>query len=898
MMANDRPKILALCQDAKMTDALAVAFGSKDAVGMLLVGIYDTGDLARLELLLSAEGGPALATQIVIDGIQRNNHENLITELAYRALTIHDSKLPLTNTQARALLERVPSAERPMQAADAASVLRWITHFHKREALSFARDHLAAAGITEPDQLDTAACRLLGASDQPEDHDALLDYAGRHAAAGQYASHSTIVSHLTTITDADVAQLIPQLGHYVPNNTAPGTGIVQHLERLTMDQVRACGASIPTPLTDQWFTAHFLPRLFPTHAAAFATTIDEAWWPDGALNWLLSPQAPWNEHEPVLLSQLLRSVHRRRDPARVREAHQLILGQTLAAPNNNRVRSAMPRLGARTLLVEALRGNLPPNSQELREALQHLSSDVRLDEYRAARWKQTDRAQRMAQVIAAVALAEVLQVTDELSALMLRARTAFLTEITPHLDDDLAKKLATIFQNDEQALRALVGGSAAARVVLALWEETHRLPYFRALSDTEHAPQRLDLIPTLVRDYSGHVTAAERRELLTELEVAEPRYKLLVNIIGDWGQHPSPDEATLQVALSLAAEHLQAAENPDPLVPAAEPLSRNAPLELRTAVYEAVSGARPTPALVSLLAERRRGEPPNTTGEKAVSSAIDAVAAKLVEMADSEDPRAAVQAVNLLEQLKPETALPFARRLAQSAPNAEDRITAIRILAAQGDGDTEPEILRKIAEGDEAHPDPKVRAEAVRAIRHFEIGDLEAAHELLGELSGQDPDIWTGPDHDPRLLYGSWGDALREGLDRVAKAESDENWRDAIDQLDEVAKVLLYRALEVAGPSEPSISKLVAKAQSRDLNSYGSVVGAQQLHNIWSWTKHFDALHEKRAAHIIQQGSTTPPPKRERRDFDAARVVFRDGAGPCLDLILRHTPHLEGRRGM
>lgn len=428
--------------------------------------------------------------------------------------------------------------------------------------------------------------------------------------------------------------------------------------------------------------------------------------------------------------------------------------------------------------------------------------------------------------------------------------------------------------------------------MLGRWEETRDLAYFRALTNTEYAEQRLVPITDVVRDYGSDINATDRRELLSTLEVSDTRYKVLIAIITDWGQHPGPDAATLEVALELASDHLRHGADPEPLVEAAGPLSLTAPLAVRKALYASLVAAPPTPAVVSLLDERRSGE--TRTGKPAVTSAIDAIIEKLTTLAGSDDPHEAVQGLKMLDQLQPEAGLPFARHLAETATGATDRIIAIRILGQHGDRSKDPSLLRSIFEGEDAHPDPKVRTEATHAIRRLEIGDLDAAHERLGLLAAKDPAAWMDEAHNPILLYGSWGDALQEGLDRIAQAETAENWRDAIDQLDEVAKVLLYRALEVAGPSEPSIASQVQRAQARDPN-YGAVVGSQQLHQVWHWTRFFNALHAMRTAHITQPGSTTPPPKREPTDFEAAKVMFRDGTGPCCDPIATQTPQPEGQ---
>ena len=871
---------------------MTAAFRSGDLIGMLMVSIFDTGALLRVELLLEADGGRALATEIVLIGIERNDGDDAITKLAYEALAAHSSDLPLASPQADILLKRLQTDEDALENADAAAVFRWIAHHHRDQALALARAHVAEITVGDPDELDIAASRFLGASYEPDDHSALLDYAGRCAEAGHFGPHSTILGHLTTVTDDDVARLLPQLGQYVPSNAAPGPGLVQLLGLLTIDQIRILGAEIPTSLTDQWFTGHLLPHLFEARADELVGTLHEDWWPEASLTWILGPNAPSNNNNPALLSRVLHSVHRRGDPPRVKDAHQLILRQTLAAPAENSVRSAMPRLGARILLAEALQGNLDPDSPEILEALNHLPADLRLDEYRAARWRQKTNAGLMAKVIAGVDVNDVEELISEIGALKSNARVAFLTEIASHLTEDIGARVATAFRDDEPALAAVVAGPASAEAVLHLWEETCDLAYFRALASTDYSEQRLAPIPNLVRDYSSDLTAQGRRELISTLELSDSRYELLLAMIHNWEQHPGPGPANLEVVLELVSVHLKSGADPEPLVEAARPLSLTAPLRVRKALYAALAAGPATPAVVSLIDERRSGEA--KAGKPAVMSTIDAITERLKEQAGSDDPHEAVDALKMLDQLQPKAALPFARRLARTATNPDKIIIAIRILGQHGDRTRDPALLREIADGEDAHPDPRVRTEATRAIRRLEIGDLDAAHERLGMLTTKDPSTWMDENHNPTLLYGSWADALQEGLDRIAQAETAENWRDAIDQLDEVAKVLLYRALEVAGSSKPTIAGQVQRAQARDPN-YGGVVRSQQLHQVWQWTTFFETLHAMRTAHITQTGSTIPPPKRMQPDFDAAKVMFRDGAGPCCDLIASCAPQPEGQ---
>jgi hypothetical protein len=885
-MTSNRDQVLKLCRSDENTTAVEMAFASGDAVGLLLVGIYDTGSDARLGLLLQTE--PSLATDIVLDGIDRNDTEDLITKLAYKAIERLGAQLSLSATQATALLKRLEETEDQVPPSEAGAVLKWVSSKHMDEALSFARAHVARASPSDPDSLDMAAVELLGASGDGRDHKALLTYAGRCVEAGHHGPHATILGHLATVSSSDAAELTAQLGHYAPSNHPLGPGVLEAIQKMTLDQVRTLAKAVPSPLAALWFVNHVMPGLFAARAAELAATIDADWWPPQALDWLCT-KAPWVPQHEVHLPTALRSARRRGEANRVSQIHQLIVSATRSAPADAGTRSAMPRLGARALLSEALRGDLPPDDPGLRAAVGYLHPPLRIQEYKTAKWKQPSAAERMAHVVAGINIDEAVELTDQLQALSANARSAFLGTIATDIPQAIAASLAEAMRDDPQSLSDIASSATGADAVLALWQRDHHLPYFRALGASSHSATRQIEVEDLVRDYSNDLSAEQRHELLSAIGNTDERYQLLIRIVTDWAQqHPQPDTATLESAIQLASDHLAAGADPDPLITAAAPLV-SAPTKTRSSLYRAAAQAQPTPALVEFLVERRTGE--SKALAPAVAAAATEVTATLVKKANTSDPRESVEAVKLLDLLDAVAALPFARQLCRTALAPLDRIVALQILGEHGKHDSNPEslseLLRSISDGHDADGDPKVRREAKRALRHLEIGDLAAAHERLGELAGMDLDTWS--DHDPVVVYGTLGDALREGLDRVSQAEIDENWAYGIDQLDELAKVLLYRALETAGQGLPNVERLVEKAQRRD-PKYGSVVGSQALAETWSWVRFFSALNEKRAAHIVQAGSSTPPPRRTQQDFNAARVQFRDGAHPCLDLIVDNTP--------
>lgn len=881
----DRDELLKLCRLGEHDQAMALAFQVSDTVGMLLVSILELGSYDRLGLLLQTDEGPLLGTEITLAGIDDYDPDGALTQLALNALDQHRGKLGLTVDQADRALERIHLANDPIAPEHGAAVLRWVASNQASRALAFARGHVAQVTVGSPSALDLAAADLLGRSGAPEDHDALLTYAERYLEAGDASHHGELAGRIASLTNSDVEELISHLGRYSSNGWAPGPAIANLLTQLTVEQLRSLGTATQATLSEAWFTSHLLPALFTSHAARLADTLDESWWPQGALDWLIT-QARWSDHDPELLGIVLRSVKRRNDPARIGQAYSLIRAQTVAAEPDHDVKSAMPRFGARLLLREALAGKMAPDNAELVAALGHLDVSLRVAEYREANWQQPSRATRMARVITSVGVDELVKVIDPMLSLRDPSRLAFVAAAAPQLTEPVAEQLAIALGDDTQALTALAGGEKGADAVLDRWQQHHHLPSFRALADTRHKESRLASISPLVRDHTAGLLPDQRRELLDALPADSVRYELLLSILSEWGGHPRPDDDTLVHALELVADHLRSGADPTPFIQVGGALCRQHPrLRVRSSAYEAFGVAEPTAGLTDLLQERLADE--TSAGKTAVRAAIDAVTTRLVLEAESDDPQRAMTAVTMLGYLNPQQALPFARQLTETATSSEDRIRAIQIVAHHGDRSSDPALLRRIVEGDTAHPDRSVRVEAERGIRRLEVGDLHAAHERLGDLAGKNPNDWNTLD--PTRLFGTWGNALQTGLDRVAENESNQLWGQAIDQLGEVAKILLYRAIELAGTDAGLGSNLVSGASGNRLD-FGNVVGRQELLNTWGWVHHFAALYNLRTEHITQRGSQATPPKRERGDLEHALRLFRDGAAVCCDVISMHAP--------
>lgn len=878
--------VLDLCRSDRLDEAMDAAYRDGDPVAMLTVSVFDAGSHRRFELLLERGEGRHVAVEIVLAGVDVNQADESLTQLAYWSLEQHLERLALDAEQTDRVQARLQDDDDPLDPEHAAKVLAWLTMSSEPKALAFARAHTDEAANASPDALDRAVADLLGSSPEQRDHDALLRCAEAQLQAGRHVQHGDLLGRLTApLTADDVEVLAIHLRQYPAHNWNPVPAITRLLERLSGSQVTALLAATLGRLPDAWTTRQLLPGLFRTHAATLAEALAEPWWSGGALNWILS-NAPWSQHDSALLGTALRAAKHSDDESRVSRVVGLIREQTVASDPDNTSKSELPRIGARLLLREALAGDLEPDDPDLGAALGHITRSARIAEYRHARWQQPARAERMAKIVTNLDPGDAPELTETLLALRESSRRAFLSAATPYLDQDGADYMAAALENDEVALAALAESGAGADAVLSRWQEELHLPAFRALAGTSHAAARLRVVPDLMRDHASALTPGERRELLEQLPEDEDRYKLLCDVIGDWNAHPGPEEKTLIDALNLARVHLRGGAEAARFIEAAAPLCRqHQQLPVRTAAYVALAEANPTDALTDLLRERLEDE--TKAGKEVVRSATSTITRRLAEAAQADDPHRAIAAVTMLGNLEPEQALPFARRLVETAPSSETRIQAIRLIGDHGDRSSDPDVLRRIVDGERAHPDRSVRAEAERAIRRLEVGDLHAAHERLGELAGIDPADWNTLD--PTRLFGSWGDALREGLDRVAENQSRELWGQAIDQLGEVARVLLYRAIELAGSAAGLGSSFVSGVAGNRID-VGNVLASQPLLTTWSWVRHFAALYELRTEHITRRGSQAIPPRRTRADLTHALRLFRDGAGPCCYLISGNAP--------
>lgn len=849
-----------------------------DLTALAVVAVWDEPSADRLTILLRRTEGASVAAELAVAAVEKGEEGNLL-EVMEEAVATRPEALNPGEDQLQRVSALIPQVTDKRRAS---RLLGWVATHDLSRALGVAAAIGEDAPTGAPDPLVTKALTLLGSSSKLDDRRVVTNLAHKCAEANEAQAADAVLAHLKGVTTEDLEALIDLVSLYPPRGWSPLPSLLTLLGTLSTEQLQALVEAVPDRLQEAWFNQHLLPHLFSKHAASIAQSLDADWWPTTSINWLVR-QAPWETQEDRLWQELLRRSKRRSDPALATAARSRISTRVSATADQATSAGQMPRLGVHLLLGEALGGDITPDGPELVNALSSIESDLRIAEYRRSRWAQPNRAAIMGAVIAAVDITDLEALISEVFGLRPAARDAVFASTASHLTQDLAERLVEAAGDDERALAQLASSPAGSSAVLAKWHDSAHLPSWRALEESESAQDRLAQVPSAVCDYNNHLTASERRELLEALGSTDNRYQLLLQIVNDRSAHPPPDNATLVKVIELIGDHLADGAATEQAVEALGPICRqHDDLRVRQSAYSALSRAAATDSLVELLRERSGTE--TARGKPAVAAAIGRVTKHLVALASDPNPQVAITAVTMLDRIQPEAALPDARRIATTAPRAQDRVRAIRIIADHGDRQSDPGLLRTIADD---HPDLTVRSEAERAIRRLEIGDLHAAHERLGEMAGLDPTWWN--QLDPTRLFGRWGEALREGLDRIATNEGSENWGQAIDQLSEVAKVLLYRALEVAGTAEGISDKLVGGATANTL-AFGTALGTQQFLQTWPWVHHFASLYNQRTEHLVAQGSTETSPKKERPDYEYALRLFRGGATLCCALIAQHAP--------
>ena len=106
--------------------------------------------------------------------------------------------------------------------------------------------------------------------------------------------------------------------------------------------------------------------------------------------------------------------------------------------------------------------------------------------------------------------------------------------------------------------------------------------------------------------------------------------------------------------------------------------------------------------------------------------------------------------------------------------------------------------------------------------------------------------------------------------------------------MSEIAKALMFRAIEVAGDSINMSAKDRAAAGRNDLD-YGAVLGRQSIVERWGWVPNFSVLYSLRTEHISSKGTVAAPREPDAEKLRFAYDLFQLGGRPCVKLLVQAT---------
>lgn len=629
-----------------------------------------------------------------------------------------------------------------------------------------------------------------------------------------------------------------------------------------------------------WLSATFIPHLLIANPVLAAQTSGANWWAEDARLRLSAHTWEVSGDDGLYVVALNQIQGTADEPAKVQVRESLASRLTVLEPG---AKDRMPRTGFRELLRLVLDGAVATTDGTLAGPITHFGPDFFVETLSGIGWKRPERAA----IVGALASTQILSAIPNLlvAALKIGPETALalVEAITTEAIATNLQDLITLTRDNERLLGVLCRKSPEAAVAaLALWQNELDMVAFRALQGTDQQETRVQDIPKTVRDYSA-ISTGERTELLDALGSGQERVELLVDALGDRsaGQSPKPTTDDLALYIHRLGEDLALGVESERAIGAlAEICERATQVPLRTAAYSSLALAPPTSNVLMLLL--RRLEQDTSATRDAVRAALDAQAAKLDKHASAGAQHVRVEAASLLAQVKPEQAAIHARELV-SADEPEDRILAAEILAVAGDAQVDsPLLLGQI----EVEPSADARAALRRAQLRLTVGDIAGAHERLGEMAGISDEQWASLS--PKRMYGEWSDAIVQGLERVARAEAQNEFGTAVDQLNEVAKGLLFRAITVQGEEVPIKDKDRAKAVANTLD-YGTALGWQNIQQSWPWVKYLASLYQLRTEHIAPRGSTTPHEELVASDWTTAQTLFKRGAKGCLTLLVGAT---------
>lgn len=835
----------------------------------------------RFAALVESRGTEELTGALALGILSNADHmKEELVEAARQFIESRWKDIPLSPGRGDLVARLVRTRDEP--DVRRMTLLRWLWGAKPEEALAISKE--IVADEEEPFGATVRqAITILGGGLAEEVVGLLKRYAERHldppsspppAPQPDPAGSLHVLNSLSRVGQPEMELLHSVLEKAAARDLEVRGGLDHLIDRLTLPQIRERVENLNEGGHAAWLPTSLLPQLLRLRGGELAETLDEEWWPEECL--AIFAKFDWHTLDDKLYVTVLKRIHRTtNEPARAAIRTAVRVRCEATSPDGS---GRMRRLGARALLELCLQGTIEVSDEDMAITLRLLGSDALMDEVRRVGWKKPDRARILAAALGSIDPDLIPQAFSVALAMGDSPAIGFLEGVPQTALDTHAEELAASSDRREAALGRLCSLSEGAAVFTReRWAKGYAMADFRALAGSARAEDRLEAVPQAVRSY-GVVTSKDRAELLRALAHTQQQRDLLLDVLADRKNPPgsSPADQDLIIAIGLLAEHLRDDEGGRTLEALQGICREVTQAPVRQAAYGALSEANPSEELVDLLLERRDGEVPAL--RPTVEEALSRLADKLEAWADDEAGPSRALAVKQLARIESGRAAAHARDLLR-APDIHDRRVGAEILGETGVQE-DADLLEAAVEHE---PNPDVRRELHRAIRRLKIGDLAAAHERLGELADINDPTWATAD--PKQLFDRWTEPLVTGLNRIAQAETNEDWGTAIDQLNEVAKALLYRAIELAGTSIGIKQGDVVAAASNELD-YGAVVARQQILDKWRWVRHLSALYELRTEHIATRGKVEAPAKRTPEDWPLAKNLFKLGVGECCMLIL------------
>lgn len=873
MDLNPAYEVLEQLRDERTDDAFATGARTKNPHALALGATNDRPSVSRLQVLRDMdESGATLATSLIILGAIGNNNDRL-TAVAWEAIADHHSEFALNDTHSAEVTELVRADDR-LDTAQRSQLINWLFEFFPDAALEISREIIEAHGPSASSALELSAAAIVGASSQQSDNDRLTAAATMLTEASQIMHVAPILGSIASPTEADCTVISSFLEGLAGRSLAIAKPVAELLGRIAPSDVSSLLRNTLAGSAGQaWMQSHLLPVLAEERLTVLIDSLNEPWWPDWASSWMTTGLS-WNDHEiePLLLAikKLARDSPATADKLRSK-------AQSLVVPLNENHSAAD---AAKHLFGECLDQVIEFDHPALLSSLRALEEEQRIRLYTAANWRRPERAQIAAQTISNTVPNDLLhsKIQNELLQLSPAASTAALEIIAAAVPTEGASQFVAGYATNQAALQSLAADPNTRAGVFCLWDQDDNLLAFRALCERQDslstATNPLDLVERKARDYSSLLSPAERVEIIGALDQTDEATVLCVLL--DDRRNPASNRPSDEVLVATIAA-LGELDDPELVAEQLGPIGQSYPsTSVRVAALEALSLQRPTADIAAYLKARESAEV--AAVQPSASAAVDRIAGQLDKIAANDQHEFADSSLEILSGLRPDLAIPHARKRLDS-PDGDIRRSAALVIGTYGDPNKDVGLLEASAERE---PDVGAREAMMSAARKLTVGDEAEAHRYLGELLGLGGADWDAIKITD--LYDSTAPLMVLGFDRVLSNRSSGQWGTAIDQLSEVAKYLLYRTIAVAGPAAGLKTDLVGQAKANSID-YGVVLNNAHIYNQWPWIASLSSLYQLRTEHLTEKNDLSPVSERDETDYEAAVRMFKQGMKPCIQVL-------------